>query len=89
MKISRIFAENYKFPTEEAAIEYMESQLIKLNENSKIEEDYSGQIVIKSNSYEDDALNDFLATNEKLTVVARRAQIFSALSPLSTRSQSK
>lgn len=36
---NQIFAENYKFPTEESAIEYMESQLIKLNENSKIEEE--------------------------------------------------
>lgn len=36
---NKIFAENYKFPSEEAAIEYMESQLIKLNENSKIEEE--------------------------------------------------
>ena len=36
---NKIFAENYKFPTEEAAIEYMESQLLKLNENSKIEEE--------------------------------------------------
>lgn len=48
--------------------------------NSKIEEDYSGQVVIKSNSYEDDALADFSKTNEKLTTVARRAQIFSSLS---------
>lgn len=36
---NKIFAENYKFSTEEAAIEYMESQLMKLNENSKIEEE--------------------------------------------------
>ena len=36
---NKIFAENYKFNSEEAAIEYMESQLIKLNENSKIEEE--------------------------------------------------
>ena len=36
---NKIFAENYKFPSEETAIEYMESQLIKLNENSKIEEE--------------------------------------------------
>ena len=48
--------------------------------NSKIEEDYSGQIVIKSNSYEDDALADFDKTNERLTVVTRKAQIFSSLS---------
>ena len=36
---NKIFSENYKFPSEEAAIEYMESQLMKLNENSKIEEE--------------------------------------------------
>ena len=36
---NKIFAENYKFISEEAAIEYMESQLIKLNENSQIEEE--------------------------------------------------
>lgn len=36
---NKIFAENYKFTSEEAAIEYMESQLMKLNENSKIEEE--------------------------------------------------
>ncbi len=36
---NKIFAENYKFSSEEAAIEYMESQLMKLNENSKIEEE--------------------------------------------------
>ena len=34
---NKIFAENYKFSSEEATIEYMESQLMKLNENSKIE----------------------------------------------------
>ncbi len=48
--------------------------------NSKIEEDYSGQIVIKSNSYETRAINDFNETNEKLARSARRAQIFSSLS---------
>ena len=39
LKLFKIFAENYKFSSEEAAIEYMESQLMKLNENSKIEEE--------------------------------------------------
>ena len=48
--------------------------------NSEIEEDYSGQIVIKSNSYEGSALNDFGRINEKLTTVSRKAQIFSSLS---------
>lgn len=48
--------------------------------NSEIEEDYSGQVVIKSNSYEDDALDEFNAINNKLTVASRRAQVFSSLS---------
>ena len=48
--------------------------------NSEIEEDYSGQVVIKSNSYEDNALEEFGRINEKLTVASRRAQIFSSLS---------
>ena len=48
--------------------------------NGKIEEDYSGEIVIKSNSYERAALADFDETNEKLTMVARKAQVFSSLS---------
>ena len=44
---NKIFAENYKFPTEEAAIEYMESQLMKLNENSKLEEEKKNLIATK------------------------------------------
>lgn len=48
--------------------------------NSEIEEDYAGGIVIKSNSYEDTALAQFKKINEKLTVVSRRAQIYSSLS---------
>ena len=48
--------------------------------NSEIEEDYSGEIVIKSNSYEDAALEEFDKINSKLTTVSRRAQIYSALS---------
>ena len=48
--------------------------------NSKIEEDYAGQIVIKSNSYEGRATNSFNETNQKLAVVATKAQVFSSLS---------
>ena len=44
---NKIFAENYKFNSEEAAIEYMESQLMKLNENSKIEEEKKKLITAK------------------------------------------
>ncbi len=36
---NKIFAENYKFPSEDSVIEYMESRPMKLNENSKIEEE--------------------------------------------------
>lgn len=36
---NKIFATNYKFNSEESAIEYMESKLMKLNEESKIEEE--------------------------------------------------
>lgn len=48
--------------------------------NSEIEEDYAGEIVIKSNSYEESALEEFDRINDRLTTVSRRAQIFSSLS---------
>lgn len=48
--------------------------------NSEIEEDYAGEIVIKSNSYEDLALDEFDKINDKLTTVSRRAQVYSSLS---------
>ena len=44
---NQIFAEVYKFKSEEAAIEYMTSQLIKLNETSKIEEEKKYLIPVK------------------------------------------
>ena len=48
--------------------------------NSKIEEDYAGHLIIKSNSYEAEATRDFDMTNQKLAKVATKAQVFSALS---------
>lgn len=48
--------------------------------NSKIEEDYSGHIIIKSNSYEEAASQSFGETNQKLTRAATLAQVFSSLS---------
>ena len=48
--------------------------------NSEIEEDYSGEVVIKSNSYEEEALAEFNKTNEKLATATRKAQVFSSLS---------
>ncbi len=48
--------------------------------NSKIEEDYAGQVIIKSNSYEPFATLSFDETNAKLAKAATRAQVFSSLS---------
>ena len=48
--------------------------------NSKIEENYAGQIVVKSNSHEKASISDFRDTNEKLTKATMRAQIFSSIS---------
>ena len=48
--------------------------------NSKIEEDYAGLVIIKSNSYEGMATESFDTTNQKLARAATRAQIFSSLS---------
>ena len=48
--------------------------------NGKIEEDYSGQTIIKANSYEGTALDDFDETNEKLAKASFRSQFYSSLS---------
>lgn len=48
--------------------------------NGKIEEDYAGHIVIKSNSYETEAIRSFAETNDKLAKAATKAQVFSSLS---------
>ena len=48
--------------------------------NGKIEEDYAGHIIIKSNSYEKEAFSSFDETNNKLAKAATKAQVFSSLS---------
>ena len=48
--------------------------------NSKIEEDYSGQVVIQSNSYESTAMEDFKETNLKLARASMQSQFYSSLS---------
>ena len=48
--------------------------------NSEIEEDYAGEVVIKSNSYEEEAMAEFNKINEKLTTASRRAAVYSSLS---------
>ena len=47
--------------------------------NSKIEESYSNQVIIKSNSYEKTALADFNKTNKELATTSRKAQFFASL----------
>ncbi|MDO4612157.1 MAG: ABC transporter ATP-binding protein, partial [Candidatus Saccharibacteria bacterium] len=48
--------------------------------DGRIEEDYSGEIVIKANSYEPQALEAFNEINERLAMTTRKAQYYSTLS---------
>lgn len=48
--------------------------------NNSIEEDYAGQLIIKSNSHERASFSDFDRTNQKLTTITRKAQFLSQLS---------
>ena len=48
--------------------------------NNSIEEDYAGQLIIKSNSHERASFEDFDKTNQKLTMITRKAQFLSQLS---------
>ncbi len=48
--------------------------------NSSIEEDYAGQLIIKSNSHEALSFDAFNSTNQKLAKIARKAQFYSMLS---------
>ena len=48
--------------------------------NSRIEEDYTGQIIIKSNSHEAASIHEFGNVNQKLTKITMRAQFLSSLS---------
>lgn len=48
--------------------------------NSTIEEDYAGQIIIKSNSHEKASTENFDKTNSKLSKITMKAQFLSTLS---------
>lgn len=48
--------------------------------NSRIEEDYAGQIIIKSNSHEDASLQEFKNINGRLAKITMRSQFLSSLS---------
>lgn len=47
--------------------------------NSAIEEDYSGQSIIKANSYEKTAIDKFSQTNQRFYEVSWKAQFYSSL----------
>lgn len=47
--------------------------------NSVIEEDYSGQIIIKSNSHEDESLKEFRKVNNELTHQTERSEFLAHL----------
>lgn len=48
--------------------------------NSRIEEDYSGLDIIKSNSHESVSTAEFEVTNEKLAKITMKAQVYASLS---------
>lgn len=59
---------------------YFRSQQTTIGQiNSLIEEDYSGQSIIKANSYEGTAIHKFGETNERLYAVSWKAQFYSSL----------
>ncbi|MDO5762060.1 MAG: ABC transporter ATP-binding protein, partial [Bacteroidales bacterium] len=64
-----------------AAQKYFTTRQVVLGElDGRIEEDYSGGIIIKANSYEPSAVKTFNEINDKLATTTRRAQYYSTLS---------
>ena len=59
---------------------FVERQNILGKLNSRIEEDYAGQIIIKSNSHEDLSISEFNSINQNLTKITMRSQFLSSLS---------
>ncbi|MBR2726014.1 ABC transporter ATP-binding protein [Candidatus Saccharibacteria bacterium] len=59
---------------------FLERQNMLGKLNSEIEEDYSGLLIIKSNSHEMQSKADFDEANEKLAKVTAKAQFLSSLS---------
>ncbi len=48
--------------------------------NARVEEDYSGQNIIKINSYENTAIREFGEINQKLTKISLKSQFLSSIS---------
>lgn len=59
---------------------YFKKQRTSLGElNSRIEEDYTGQLIIKANSHEEKTLDEFNAENKKLYEASWKSQFFGSL----------
>ncbi|MBR3332063.1 ABC transporter ATP-binding protein [Candidatus Saccharibacteria bacterium] len=59
---------------------FLERQTVLGSLNARIEEDYSGQNIIKINSYEETATREFGEINERLAKITLKSQFLSALS---------
>ena len=59
---------------------FIERQNILGTLNARVEEDYAGQNIIKINSHEQESIEDFAATNNKLTKITLKSQFLSSIS---------
>lgn len=59
---------------------FLERQAILGTLNARVEEDYSGQNIIKINSHEEISLDEFNKINEKLNKITWKSQFFSSIS---------
>ncbi len=59
---------------------FVERQNILGALNSRVEEDYAGQNIIKINSHEQTSIDEFAATNNRLTKITLKSQFLSSIS---------
>lgn len=59
---------------------FVERQNILGALNSRVEEDYAGQNIIKINSHEQTSIDEFTATNNRLTKITLKSQFLSSIS---------
>lgn len=59
---------------------FIERQNILGTMNARVEEDYAGQNIIKINSHEQESIEEFTATNNKLTKITLKSQFLSSIS---------
>ncbi len=59
---------------------FIERQNILGTLNARVEEDYAGQNIIKINSHEQESIEEFTTTNNKLTKITLKSQFLSSIS---------